>query len=250
MTGDADNVPLSRVRFMSDIVDREITKSNSVINARIEGIEHGIATFRDDLVRVPTAVDRAILSLRELLESVIKSNANISYEHFLRVESSLQGQKDAAGETQKSSAAAISKAEKATSESITQLQTLFQTSIAGLSTQISDVKSRLDKGEGSGVGHRVAIEDNRIDKHDSSARMFAIIAMVVSAFIGMGEVWSSFRKDDQQQMTNGAVQRLQADQLSLAKNSARTPVEKNELDSIVQRMDALSNRLNSIQSKP
>jgi len=116
-------------------------------------------------------------NLRELIEgkfsvigTALKGMDAVSEQRFMRVDSqfierdkraeqlaaasalglttALSAQKEAAAETQKSSSAAIAKSEGSTAESIKQLQTLFQTTIAGLSAQVLDVKSRLDKGEG------------------------------------------------------------------------------------------------------
>jgi hypothetical protein len=207
-----DNIPTARVRIVSDQIERAVRNNMEVFDARIKGIEHGIELFQADLVRVPTAVDRAIGGLRELVEAKIEKNSAVSIERFLRIDAAfterdkraeqlalasstaiaaaLQAQKEAAGEVQKSSAAAIAKSENATSESIKQLQTLFQTSQAGLSTQILDVKSRLDKGEGGSASGRTAFEDRRDEKSSSSTRTFAIVAVVVSMFVGVVELWS------------------------------------------------------------
>jgi hypothetical protein len=98
----------------------------------------------------------------------------------------LQAQKEAAGESQKSSSMAIAKAETATAESIKQLQTLFQTSIGALNLQVQDVKSRLDKGEGGVVGHHSAVEDQRYERkdtredlRDNRGLLFGIIGVVL-----------------------------------------------------------------------
>lgn len=137
---------------------------------------------------------------------------------------------------------ATTKSEVATSDSIKQLQALLQTAISGLNTQVLDVKSRLDKGEGGNINGRVAFEDNRIEKQDNSTKMFAIIAVIVSVFVGVVELRGSFQKESD-------IQRLQTEQSTLSKNAARDPVERNEINALLQRLDALSARLNSVQVK-
>ena len=203
-----DNIPTARIRIISDLVERTVKNSTDVFNARVDGIERGIEIFQADLVRVPTAVDRAIDGLRELVEAKIEKNSVVSVERFLRIDSqfverdkraeqlalasstaiaaALQAQKEAAGEAQKSSAAAIAKAETATSESIRQLQTLFQTSIQALNLQVQDVKSRLDKGEGVGAGRIGAVSDQRYehtshreDIRESRGFMFGVVGTIV-----------------------------------------------------------------------
>jgi hypothetical protein len=203
-----DKIPTARVRVLADLVDRTVNNSNAMLNARIDGVERGIEIFQADLVRVPTTVDRAIISLRELIEARLERNSAVSVERFARVESqfiemnkrgdqltlanstaiaaALQAQKEAAYESQKASAAAIAKAETATSESIKQLQALFQTSIGALNLQIQDVKSRLDKGEGGAISRVAAVADNRYEHtnareetRESRAMVFGIIGVTV-----------------------------------------------------------------------
>jgi hypothetical protein len=203
-----DVIPTARVRVISDLVERAVSSSNAMLNARIDGIERGIEIFQADLVRVPTTVDRAITGLRELIESRLERNSSVSDERFARVDSqfvemnkrgdqltlanstaiaaALQAQKEAAYEAQKSSAAAIAKAETATSESIKQLQVLFQTSIAALNTQVLDVKSRLDKGEGGAISRVASVADSRYehtnqreDTRESRSMVFGLIGAAI-----------------------------------------------------------------------
>lgn len=116
----------------------DISHLRDVIRERIDGLENQTASQFTD--RDKRAEQLALASTTA-------------------ISAALQAQKEAAGETQKSSAQAIAKAETATSESVRQLQTLFQTSISGLGAQIQDVKSRLDKGEGKTSVSDPAVSD-------------------------------------------------------------------------------------------
>lgn len=49
-------------------IDNEVDNLEKRIGARIEGMEKAVQVFHDDLVRVPTLLDRSVLGLRELLE--------------------------------------------------------------------------------------------------------------------------------------------------------------------------------------
>lgn len=269
----------------SDEIDRRVANSERVISARIDGMEKAVEVFQDDLTRVPTQLDRAIQSLRDLLEARISqfdTELNAASEMnaakrdgivgileqrfngmdkaielfqkfsdtqpvFVRdqvmhlrelheagfesirtqftllkqateqldlanktaIAAALQAQKESAGETQKSSQAAIAKSEASTSEAIKALTATFTTAIAGLSERFNDVKSRLDRGEG-----RTSISDPETasalrlltekisnlgatrDQHtgsekqagDSMARMIGVGAIVIAAAIGVGEI--------------------------------------------------------------
>jgi len=141
---------------------------------RLDAMDKAQSLFHDDLVRVPTAVDRAVLQLRELVEDKIDKLSDVTDEVFKRIDvqfverdkrteqlalasstaiaAALQAAKEAVGAQNSSNSIAIAKSESATAESLKQLQTLFQTAIGSATTQINDLKSRLDKGEGRTKG--------------------------------------------------------------------------------------------------
>ena len=64
-----------------DVIDRSVNNAAAVINARIDGMALAVEVFQADLHRVPTAMDRAVLSLRELLESKL-SNVDRQVEQY------------------------------------------------------------------------------------------------------------------------------------------------------------------------
>lgn len=252
------------VRLLNDTVERAVRNSTALFDAKVDTLECGHSAIRNSIV-----------ALRELLETRITRNADVTIQQFNRIDqllierdkrvdqmlierdkrldqstvasaqaiaAALQAQKEAAAETQKASNIAIAKAEVATADSIKQLQTLFQTAIGGLNTQVSDVKSRLDKGEAAGGAGRTAFEDERTTKTNNSTRLFAVIAIVVSGIIGLAEAWNSIKRDD-------SISKVQNAQFELSKGIAKNPVERNEIEAVLQRLDALSSRMNSIQQK-
>ncbi len=58
----------------SEAIDRRVENSQRVIDARIEGMEKAVNVFQADLTRVPTQLDRAISSLKELEEARREGN--------------------------------------------------------------------------------------------------------------------------------------------------------------------------------
>lgn len=209
------NKDVDEGRLLHEIVERAVKNATDLFEARMRGIDDGITKFHEDLVRVPTTLDRSITSLRELLEARLVRNADVTQQQFNRVDqllierdkrvdqmlierdkrldqstvasstaiaAALQAQKEAAMETQKASNIAIAKAEVATAESIKQLQTLFQTAIGGLTTQVADVKSRLDKGEAGMLSTKEAKVDFREDRHQDRSMTFNSIG----TFLGVG----------------------------------------------------------------
>lgn len=100
------------------------------------------------LRRIEEASDLKFQQIKALFEERDKRSDQLTQSNKDALVAALQYQKDAAIETQRASRIAIDKSEHATTESIKQLQTLFQSDMAAMRTQIGDLKSRLDKGEG------------------------------------------------------------------------------------------------------
>src|SRR4051812_29940910 len=109
-----------------------------------------------------------------------KRNRQMAEASTAAIGAALQAQRDAAFETQRSSGAAITKAEIATNDTLRQLQALFQTSINALNTQVQDLKSRIDRGEAGDVGKREATGDSRTQQLDARSLIFSVIAALLA----------------------------------------------------------------------
>jgi len=168
-------------KLTTDYVDKAMLSLEGKLQTRFEAMDKATEIVHQDLVRVPTLLDRAIANLREYLEAKIGHLEAVSDEKFdgisnqfterdkrtdqltvaaqTAVAAAFAAQKEAVAEQNKSNSLAINKSENATAESIKQLQTLFQAASASLSDRINDVKSRLDRGEGSikGGADRLAL---------------------------------------------------------------------------------------------
>jgi hypothetical protein len=153
-----------------ELVDKAVFQLESKLEIRISGIEKAIGIQHEDMVRVPTEVQRSTSSLRELMESKLDKLAEVSEERFKSIQTqftllkqateqldvanktaiaaALQAQKESAGETQKTSQAAIAKSETSTSEAIKALTTTINAANAATNDRINDLKGRLDRGEG------------------------------------------------------------------------------------------------------
>lgn len=222
--------------LMQSISDRTALNLRNELSTKLEAMDKATSLWHDDLVRVPTEVQRACGALRELLIEIIQKYAfeirndlrfdlgerigknsgeiqklhgilaehqkavtiafdaqtqrvdtqtrlvgemvqgrvatlgEVSDERFKSIQiqftllkqateqldlanktaiaAALQAQKESAGETQKSSQAAIAKSELSTSEAIKALTTTFNVAITGLSDRYNDLKGRMDRGEG------------------------------------------------------------------------------------------------------
>jgi len=159
------------------VVDKAIAGLSETLNQRFLGLDRFIATLKEAVEHQQDALDRAANNLRDTLEEKILTlgaeldgKLNVSDERFRSVQTqftllkqateqldlanktaiaaALQAQKESAGETQKSSQAAIAKSETSTSEAIKALTTAFNAAITGATDRINDLKGRMDRGEG------------------------------------------------------------------------------------------------------
>jgi chromosome segregation ATPase len=161
-------------RLTTQQLDRAIVDLRQELVTRLEADEKAAALAHEDLVRVPTTVDKAVSAAesvlgarREALEAVMvekfagvntqfverdKRTEQLTIANSTAIAAALQAQKEAVNEQNRASSEAIDKSNKQTAEAITQLQTLFQSNIGSLSNQLNDLKSRIDRSEGQKGG--------------------------------------------------------------------------------------------------
>src|ERR1700738_2861976 len=128
-------------------LQREVSALKELHGVRLEAMDKAIQVAHDDLVRVPTDVQKAVGSLKDVLQETFKihdekfqSTQQLAAEKFagiqkqfderdvrteqsatatkIAVDAALQAQKEAAGAQNESNAAAIAKSEAATTKQI------------------------------------------------------------------------------------------------------------------------------------
>ncbi len=146
---------------------REIGNLKERIDIRLESNDKAI-----QLVQVAT--DSAVLNLHRLITANIETLDKVTLQRFesiatqfserdkrteqlsladkTAIAAALQAQKEAAGAQAESNAVSVLKQEAAFTKLLDQTQALFQTSMSALTTQINDMKSRIDTGEGQSKG--------------------------------------------------------------------------------------------------
>jgi hypothetical protein len=167
------------------------------IETRFGAIDKATDLQHQDLVRVPTQVDKAIGALREVLEQTLATHIaelrgelhqhiSETREKFaaatvltdkLRIADStaltaaLSAAEKAVGEQNRSSSLAITKSEQGMLEALKQQQVNFQTEIRAITVNLGTMQSRLDRGEGN---------SNTI--YSMAAMMGAILALLIAGF--------------------------------------------------------------------
>jgi hypothetical protein len=210
----------SELKATSDLSSAKRDAIAGILEQRLDGMDKAIELFQKFTDRQPDFVRDQVMHLRELHDEGFKgiqeqfrllkaATEQLDLANKTAIAAALQAQKESAGETQKSSQAAIAKSETSTSEAIKALTATFTAAIAGASARIDDIKGRLDRGEGRtsisdpettialrSLTERVAILADTRSQHmgsekqssDSTARMLSIAAIVAAVAIGLGEL--------------------------------------------------------------
>jgi len=208
--GDAGSV-IDPSRLTTQMVWREVESLKELLITRLDAIEKATIVAHEDLVRVPTEVQKQVAGLRELHDEKFIVNAERiaslaavleKYEtEFIKVaklEESLTDFKEVVTENKKDSKEAVSAALLAAKELVANqnasnataagkneanvtkqidgLTTLIQTLSNGLEGKISDVKDRLTRIEGVGIG----AASNNLAKQASGSYAFMIAGFVVA----------------------------------------------------------------------
>lgn len=134
-----------------------------VLEIRLDAMDEATKVLSDTINRTPTDIDKAIKAIREVFLEKFKAVGKqfdvaekIRFEQkqdsIIGLNAALSAQKEAVVEQNKSNTLAIGKSEKATTESIATLATLFKTTTDALQAQVNDMKEKQKLIEGTGIG--------------------------------------------------------------------------------------------------
>lgn len=194
-----------------------IANQKELFGTQLTELKGIVSRQQEQIAAVPGAIHEIVSAARELLEEKVLRLTEVTEEKLERVDSmfaeraaqasalaaantkaidtAFQSAEKAVAEQNKSSTTAINKSEASVADSLKQLQERFTTSITAandkadannnaLGTQIADIKSRLDKGEGRTVGVSANVADNREVRRDST-NLWGVVAGAVLAGLGM-----------------------------------------------------------------
>jgi len=171
---------------------REIGSLKELLLQRIEAVEEGIEIAHQDLVRVPTDVQKQVGGLKELLEKTIELLAKLNEEKFGNLEKRLDLVEQARIEQKKDTATAVDAALKAAKEAVTEqnasnVLAISKTEnnttkqIEQVNEKIDDVKERLTRIEGVAAGITTTKQTNTTQ----SNWMIYLVIMAGLAIIGI-----------------------------------------------------------------
>jgi hypothetical protein len=173
----------------------------AVIETRLDASDQAIKLLQDSADRFPSRIDEKIRALKDVHDQKFLSFEGATHEKFssiekqfkerdvrtdqaagavkIAVDAALQAQKEAANEQSKSNAAATAKSEAATTKLIDAQATLITNMTKGFDDKIGDVKDRITRIEGLGVGAKES---------------WGVIVAIIGVIIGVGGAVAAYLK--------------------------------------------------------
>jgi len=175
-----------------------------VLETRLDGIDRATELLSATINRTPTEITKEITHLKSILDERLRSvdarfveadrlTVTQFSERDVRTEqasqsssqalaAALQAAKELVGAQGEASAAAAVKAEVSTAKQIDQLVVIISTLEKSINDRITELKERIDRGEGTTTGAR----DTRVDNRAGTSLMVAILGtFLVVASIGV-----------------------------------------------------------------
>jgi vacuolar-type H+-ATPase subunit I/STV1 len=169
-------VPVPDPTLLTTIaVDRAIADFKQLVDARIKELDKAVLLAADNLQKQRTYHDDELnhrlnqvtidrLAQRDLIQSQIETLAAVTGEKFngidtrlaeakVALDAALAAQKDAVAAQNEANSKAIQKSEDATIKQIDEVKNGMTTAIEGLNDKISDLKSRIDRGDGASTSY-------------------------------------------------------------------------------------------------
>lgn len=145
------------------LVWREVMHLKELFESRIGAVEQAIEIAHNDLVRVPTDVQRAVQTLKDLHGEKFTSvqtqfgerdtrGERESRDNKVAVDAALQAAKELVAQQNNSNSLAIAKSETGMTKQIDQITTLIQSGNKAVDDKFDDLKERITRIESSDEG--------------------------------------------------------------------------------------------------
>lgn len=175
-----DPTPVTSARILREVSSLEALMDEKIANVReqIKSLGAAQALFHEDLTRVPTAVDKAVAGLKELLETRIEDSHKTVLEKFYSIDkqfdlrddrvkqtaldtkselaAALAAQEKAVGKQNEANVQATNKSEETFGKQIDQQRQLLEVNTRALNDKIDALKDMVLRGEGKDVGKSIS----------------------------------------------------------------------------------------------
>jgi hypothetical protein len=174
----------------------QVAQLRELLEARFDGMDRAIRLHAEIIDRVPLERDLAIKHLAELHDEKFASIALQFAERDVRSEQATEGakqaldaallaQKELVAQQNEANSAAAAKAEASFTKQIDQIGTIIQTLEKALDARITELKERIDRGEGSTSGAADSRSERRLDTGQvltTLSVLAAVIGLLILAF--------------------------------------------------------------------
>ena len=174
----------------------DILQLRALLEARFDGMDRAIRLHAEIIDRVPAERDTAISHLADLHAGKFESIALQFSERDVRTEQATEGakqaldaallaQKELVAQQNEANSAAAAKAEASFTKQIDQIGTIIQTLEKALDTRITELKERIDRGEGSTTGAAGSRSERRLDTGQvltTLSVLAAVVGLLILAF--------------------------------------------------------------------
>jgi hypothetical protein len=149
---------------------RDVSALREILQARLDGMDRATVVLSETVNRTPTAIQIAVDHLKELHDERFASVDQRFDERDVRTDQAAKASKEAldaallaakelVSQQNEANAAAADKAEQSTIKQIDQIGIRIDTMQKALDDRLTELKERIDRGEGSGSGARAERED-------------------------------------------------------------------------------------------
>ena len=166
-----------------------------LIGARLDAMDTATDLRLEMFKGLPDDIERRIAHLREVQDEKFHTIDNQFRERDVRttqasgaaddaLKAALQAAKELVGAQGEASAAAAVKSETSFTKQIDQIGTIIQTLEKALDARITELKERIDRGEGSSSGADQGRADRRLDSQ-FGVSIFAVLLLLLSVGVSL-----------------------------------------------------------------
>ncbi len=181
---------------LRDETAADVRQLRELLETRLDGMDRAIRLHAEIIDRVPAERDMAIKHLADLHDEKFASIALQFAERDVRSEQATEGakqaldaallaQKELVAQQNEANSAAAAKAEASFTKQIDQIGTIIQTLEKALDARITELKERIDRGEGTTAGAAGSRSERRLDTGQvltTLSVLAAVIGLLILAF--------------------------------------------------------------------
>jgi hypothetical protein len=179
---------------------RELSSLRELLTARLDAMDKATALLSETINRTPTAIHTAVTNIRNVYDERFQSVERLSQERLASIAlqfrerdvrtdqaaianasalaAALQAAKEAVAEQANAAAQAAAKTESSFTKQIDQIQVQLSTVVKGFDDKLTDLKERIDRGEGADTGSNATRTERRLDAGQLISGLAVLVAVI------------------------------------------------------------------------